>query len=1053
MRETRKIMLKKTIIVLTVLLVGLLAISAVSAETDTLGDIAGTDSPTDTVESADEAVLDSSAPEELQNDEKGNDINKQLPDTDSNKLEMGESEILGKDINVTGNSFRDIENAISQADNGDFLYLQGKYYKGYDPIVIDKNITIIGGSKGDEGIYATLDAQKLDGIFVINSTVTLQGIKFTCGHSTDGGAIYVNGGCTLIDCIFKDNYASGCGGAVYWNTNAVGIINCTFEDNNAWVQGGANYFNSPVNNVDLTGDFIHNSAKFGGANYFYSAVTNSNLSCNFIRNSAREDGGANYFLGVMTNVTFTGNFTGNRGEDESGANHFYGELTNVTLAGNFTENTASLFGGANRFNNILTNVVLTANFFGNSAKYGGANYFSVAITNSIITGNFSDNYAPGTGGANYFGQTFNVNLTGNFIHNTAGQNGGANHFNSANNVILAGNFINNSAVLFGGANRFSKASTDVVLTGDFIDNSGEYGGANFFEGAAINVNLTGIFNNNTAEKSGGANYFDGEVNNVNITGRFINNIAGWDGGANYFDESLTNVTLTGNFTNNHAETHGGANYFNEPATNVTLTGNFTNNRADAHGGANYFNAAVTDVTLTGNFTNNHADGAGGANFFGELTNVNLTCNFINNTADDYGGANSFWYAVTNVTLTGNFNSNSANISGGANYFDESVTNVTLTGNFINNTADECGSANHFDWRVTNVTLTGKYINNTKSSVIFIKKSVSGNVIRDSIFLNNGPINVTEGNITAVDNWFGNNATDYNVEPDAGIDLDNWLFLNGTADPNPVLDEDTSNIVFKLSRYDGEVVSSYDNSRLIPINLTVTSTRGSVNKNKTGLDESITYMPDSAGRGSVTATVENVFCTVEFGNPNLSVGSQETTYGESVILTVSYNAIATGKVNITLKGKNMNYTFEKELNATIVLGNIDADEYEVNVIYSGDNVFLNATATGTLKVNRLKTELTASAVTATYNINKDLVITLKDANGNVLSGVNVIVDLNGAKTYTTDNNGQIKVSTKGLAPKAYTAKVIFNGNTNYAKSTKDVKVNSNPVSKPKSTLLS
>ncbi len=48
-------------------------------------------------------------------------------------------------------------------------------------------------------------------------------------------------------------------------------------------------------------------------------------------------------------------------------------------------------------------------------------------------------------------------------------------------------------------------------------------------------------------------------------------------------------------------------------------------------------------------------------------------------------------------------------------------------------------------------------------------------------------------------------------------------------------------------------------------------------------------------------------------------------------------------------------------------------------------------------------------------------------------------MNGAKTYTTDKNGQVKVSTKGLAPKTYTAKVTFNGNTNYAKSSKDVKV--------------
>ncbi|MEE1150374.1 hypothetical protein [Methanobrevibacter sp. UBA212] len=65
--------------------------------------------------------------------------------------------------------------------------------------------------------------------------------------------------------------------------------------------------------------------------------------------------------------------------------------------------------------------------------------------------------------------------------------------------------------------------------------------------------------------------------------------------------------------------------------------------------------------------------------------------------------------------------------------------------------------------------------------------------------------------------------------------------------------------------------------------------------------------------------------------------------------------------------------------------------------------------------------------------------MKDAKGNAISGVELTVDLNGAKAYKTDKNGQIKVSTKGLAPKTYTAKITFNGNTKYGKSTKDVKV--------------
>ena len=48
-------------------------------------------------------------------------------------------------------------------------------------------------------------------------------------------------------------------------------------------------------------------------------------------------------------------------------------------------------------------------------------------------------------------------------------------------------------------------------------------------------------------------------------------------------------------------------------------------------------------------------------------------------------------------------------------------------------------------------------------------------------------------------------------------------------------------------------------------------------------------------------------------------------------------------------------------------------------------------------------------------------------------------MNGAKTYTTDKNGQVKINVAKLVPKSYTAKITFNGNDIYAQSAKNVKV--------------
>ena len=116
---------------------------------------------------------------------------------------------------------------------------------------------------------------------------------------------------------------------------------------------------------------------------------------------------------------------------------------------------------------------------------------------------------------------------------------------------------------------------------------------------------------------------------------------------------------------------------------------------------------------------------------------------------------------------------------------------------------------------------------------------------------------------------------------------------------------------------------------------------------------------------------------------------------------------------------------------------DYADYQIHASYIGlDNVTIN---NATITVSKVNTVLTADAVTATFNINRYFVITLKDANGNALSGAKLTVDLNGAREYVTDANGQVKVSTAGLAPKTYTAKITFAGNENCLGSSANVNV--------------
>ena len=127
-------------------------------------------------------------------------------------------------------------------------------------------------------------------------------------------------------------------------------------------------------------------------------------------------------------------------------------------------------------------------------------------------------------------------------------------------------------------------------------------------------------------------------------------------------------------------------------------------------------------------------------------------------------------------------------------------------------------------------------------------------------------------------------------------------------------------------------------------------------------------------------------------------------------------------------------------ANIKLPDLANGNYGYVLTYSGDAKYTSFTKTGSMTINNIvPTTLICSAVTTVYNGGKYLVATLKDINGKPVVGVLVSINLNGVKYLTTDKNGQVKLSTNGLAPKTYTATITFAGNANYAKSTKSVKV--------------
>ena len=119
----------------------------------------------------------------------------------------------------------------------------------------------------------------------------------------------------------------------------------------------------------------------------------------------------------------------------------------------------------------------------------------------------------------------------------------------------------------------------------------------------------------------------------------------------------------------------------------------------------------------------------------------------------------------------------------------------------------------------------------------------------------------------------------------------------------------------------------------------------------------------------------------------------------------------------------------------------AVDYEGNESYNpvqGSQVF-NFTEEPVVPA-KVATKITAPKVTATYNVAKKLVITLKDANGKVLANQKVTVKVGTiSKTLKTDKNGQVSLNVATLVPKTYTATFSFAGDGSYLKSSSSVKV--------------
>ncbi|MBR3156052.1 MAG: hypothetical protein IKF13_04465 [Methanobrevibacter sp.] len=182
---------------------------------------------------------------------------------------------------------------------------------------------------------------------------------------------------------------------------------------------------------------------------------------------------------------------------------------------------------------------------------------------------------------------------------------------------------------------------------------------------------------------------------------------------------------------------------------------------------------------------------------------------------------------------------------------------------------------------------------------------------------------------------------------------------------------------------------------------------------------------------------NINLTINKATPKIEVTAREATYPENITITIKTDI--SGNYTLTVANIIQNITLEAGIDKKITITGLAANEtgYIINITHNSEN-YTGFNDTEIVKVKKEATKITAEDITATYNINKDIVIRLTDSKGQPLTGEMITVDLNGAKIYITDANGQVKVTTQGLTPKTYIVTITFGGNANYTQSQANTK---------------
>jgi len=990
---------------------------------------------------------------------------------------------------------------LANLGSGEIIILDGVYNEFN--FNITKNLTITGGNN------IVIDANGSGSIFNVNPNITLYlsnlnltGARIASTTST-GGAIYNNGGKTIINNLNIYNNSAGYGGAIY-NTNSGTLIisNSKLYNNSntrsgGWNTGGGAIYNTNNAILDIdNSEFFENLAKGDGAviqSYKANLTVNNSI---FYNNTATAWGGAIFSeeAKVLINNSLFYNDNANNGV-------LYSRKSNMNILNSiFYNNTATYYpsilynyGSVTFLDNCtifsnnardgifriedLTNInasltIVNSKIYNNTASTGPAIIFTqkhssstngifVNISNSILVNNSGNNSVSNNDrlldlvkvymNNNWWGDNdnpskiglANTNLSTWIIMNVS--HNGTSNLNIGDSVTITVDF-----------NHYIDKNNNTSL---ILDNS-------IFNGWGVSFDTsTGILNSSSAIIHDGiakVNYkitnLNSNIINVHVDNQTITiklNISFYDG--------IIYVSKSGNDSNNGSR--------NSPVLTIAKAielANLGSGEIIVSNGT-YFERDLTvnnnlNITGEGNVIIN---GENKDSIFKIFPSNVIIKNIKIINGESFSGSGGIFVNMGNLTLINtSLLDSKSNDNGGAIY---SVGNLIIINSTIsNNYAPGLGGAIYMD----------KNIN--RDNVLIIKNSVfNGNHVKGDSNKGGGAIymQAINGEIAIDNSTFINNYVTgpysggaiYSLQCDSNVKITNSSFINNSA--NPAVNYGGGAICFigdnfspmgSLNIIDSIFLNNKANGSnaggAIYVRSSTLNIKNSAIINNTDNNGIAIYRGTSSYTSTTVNANYNWWGTND--NPSKFVANGINinqwlfmTFENISTILVGSNVEFIVKLNKYTNGTNV-YVYLEKLHfdcqlkiisneATLYDDRILNGEYKFNYTIPSNFKYISATIdneTITIYyINETDTILFVDNITKYYLGNERLEIYLKDGKGNALYNQTVFIEINGRLYNRTTDNNGFASMGINLIPNTYSVYVYFNGTNIYSKSDANVSI--------------